>query len=378
MADAYLRAPVRSDGNLATIEQHLVQKLSKAADRRRLGSAAVVLLKNGEIAAAHGFGGTSVDRTRYQVASVSKAVTAWGVMRLVQEGKLKLDEPVIAHLRRWKFPGSDARRNKVTVRHLLTHTSGLDDGLGYGFLPGQPVPRLEAALRDAIAREPGETFVYSGSGYAVLELLIEEVTNRTFADYMKEAVLLPLGMTGSSFDVNTLPPKDLATSYDAELRSAPRRRYAAKAPVALYATPADLARFARAFVKDNPALDRKTLDQMLKPQPATGAWGLGHTLFAPNRKGGYVVGHDGGTLPAWGAMVRVNPATGNGMVLVVSGGKGAVNQLGHDWVYWETGEHTAAGRRQRMYDRLRPASIAIALGAVAIVLMRSRRFTPWR
>lgn len=218
---------------------------------------------------AHSFGNTNVDRTRYQVASVSKAVTAWGVMRLVQEGKLSLDEPVIAHLKRWRFPGSDARRNKVSVRHLLTHTSGLDDGLGYGFLPGEPVPRLEAALQQTIAREPGETFVYSGSGYAVLQLLIEDVTNRAFADYMKDAVLLPLGMTGSSFDVDTIAPQDLATSYDAELRPAPHRRHAAKAPVALYTTPMDLARFARAFAKDNPLLEKTTLDQMLKPQPAT-------------------------------------------------------------------------------------------------------------
>jgi hypothetical protein len=61
------------------------------------------------------------------------------------------------------------------------------------------------------------------------------------------------------------------------------------------------------------------------------------------------------------------------MVLVTSGGRGAVNQLGHDWLYWETGQVTAAARRQRLYDRIVPASATIIAGAIVIVLWRIRR-----
>lgn len=391
VAEAYLVSPVLSDGKLATIENHLVRRIGAATEDRRLGSAAFALIERGEIAAVHGFGvaraetGSPVDaeRTLYQVASVSKAVTAWGVMKLVQDKKLSLDEPVIRHLRRWRFPGSDLRRNRVTARHLLSHTAGLGDGLGYGFLPGEAVPTLEESLTQAndsggiLVREPGEHFAYSGSGYAVLQLLIEEITGRSFAEYMKESVLLPLGMRSSGFDLDAIVAEgrgaDLATSYDHELRPAPHRRYAAKAGVSLYATPHDLARFARALVQDNPVLTPATLNQMVTPQAGTsGQWGLGHTLFARNGTGGYVVGHDGGTYPAWGAMVRVNPATRNGIVLLVSGGRGAVNQLGHDWVYWETGQHTDAGRRQRLYARIAPASVAIVAGALVIIVWQRR------
>ena len=77
--------------------------------------------------------------------------------------------------------------------------------------------------------------------------------------------------------------------------------------------------------------------------------------------------------PAWGAMMRVNPATGNGMVLMVSGGRGAVNQLGHDWVYWETGKVTFEARREIVYKRLVPASVAIILGAIALALWKLLR-----
>jgi CubicO group peptidase (beta-lactamase class C family) len=391
--------PAVARGDLAAIESHLVQKLSDAAANKRLGSAALVLVQDGKIAAEHGFGVASAetqtqvktDQTLYKLASVSKAVTAWGVMKLVEEGKLGLDEPVMRHLNRWRFPGSEAYRDKVTVRHLLSHTAGLDDGLGYGgFLPGETVQTLEESLtltKDStvgeprpvtVAREPGQGMAYSSGGYTVLHLLIEEVTNRSFADYMKEAVLQPLGMTKASFDLDATRPEgrtqDLATSYDHDLTPRPHRRYTATAAVALYATPKDLAQFVLAFTRENPVLSQETLKQMMLPQPGTaGTWGLGPTIYVPNDAGGHVVGHDGGSLPAWGAMMRVNPATGNGIVMMVSGGRGAMNQLAHTWVYWETGKLTFEARRENVYKRLAPASAAIILGAIALVVWKLLR-----
>ena len=312
------RAPAVPRGDLAAIENHLVQKLSDAAANKKLGSAALVLVQGDKIAAEHGFGVANAetqapvksDQTLYLLASVSKAVTAWGVMKLVEEGTLGLDEPVMRHLKRWRFPGSDAHRDKVTIRHLLSHTAGLDDGLGYGgFLPGEPIQTLEESLtltKDStvgeprgvtVAREPGTGMAYSGGGYTVLQLLIEEVTHRPFADYMKEAVLQPLGMTKASFDLDAIASegraRDLATSFDTELKPHPHRRYTATAAVSLYATPQDMAQFVLAYTGENPVLRQETLKQMMTPQPGTAAtWGLGQTLFVENDAGGHVVGHE--------------------------------------------------------------------------------------
>lgn len=381
-------------GDFASIENHLVKKLSEATANKRLGSASLVLVRDGKIAARHGFGVANTetqspvetDRTLYQMASVSKAVTAWGVMKLVEEGKLGLDEPVMRHLKRWRFPGSDERRDKVTVRHLLSHTAGLDEGLGFGgFLPGEKVQTLEEALTSTegstaggprgvtVAREPGTGMSYGNANYAILQLMIEDVTRQSFADYMKEAVLQPLGMTRASFDLDAIVSEgrehDLAPNFDPGLTPQPRRRYTVTSAVALYATADDMAQFARAFAGENPVLGQQTLKQMMTPQQGTGGtWGLGLTLFVENDAGGYVIGHDGGAYPASGAMVRMNPATGNGFVLMVSGSQGAANQLGHDWVYWETGTLTFEARRQTIYDRIVPASVAIILGAVVIAL----------
>lgn len=375
-------------GDAAALENHLVQKLNDATVEKRLGSASLVLVQGDKIVAEHGFGVANAetqapvksDQTLFQLASVSKAVTSWGVMKLVEEGKLGLDEPVMRHLKRWRFPGSDAHRDKVTVRHLLSHTAGLDEGTGLrAFLPGEKIQTLEEALSSVtVASEPGTSMSYGNANYAILQLLIEEVTHQSFAVYMKESVLKPLGMTKSSFDFDAITAEgraqELAPNFDSGLNPQPLRRYTATAAVALYATSQDLARFALAYTGENPVLKQETLKQMLMPQPETsGTWGLGQNLYVENDAGGYVVGHDGGAYPAWGAMMRVNPATGNGFVLLVSGSRRAVNQLSHDWVYWETGKLTFQGRRQIVYDRLASASVAIVLGAIMIVLWKLLR-----
>ena len=384
--------PVAQPGNLAEIEQHLVQKLSHATDVE-LGSAALILIQDGEIATTHPFGIADVEtqapvqlnQTLYQLASVSKLVTAWGVMKLAEDGMLALDKPVSHYLTRWQFPESEYR-DQVSVRHLLSHTAGLDDLFGYGgFLPNEKIQTLEESLtltQDAasgkprgvnVVRAPGKTWLYSGGGYTVLQLLVEEVTHQSFADYMAESILRPLGMEKSTFDWQAIADdgrvRDLATSFDMELKPTPQRRYTATAAASLYATPEDMARLVQAYAQQNPVLSQKTLVQMMTPQPgARQDWGLGHTLYVANEAGGYVVGHDGGNLPALGHTVRINPATGNGIVLMISGNLNLSSELGDDWVYWETGKLTVNAKLRTLSRRLVPATVGIVSGAVAIVL----------
>ncbi len=215
-------------GNFSSIENHLVQKLADAAQNKRLGSAGLVLIQNGKIAAEHGFGVSNVetqtvvkpDRTLFQVGSVSKSVTAFGVMKLVEEGKIGLDEPAMRYLKKWQFPGSEAHSEKVTVRQLLSYTAGLEDQSNIGvILPGEKMQTLEESLGAnavKIVSEPGTAMIYGNGSTAVLQLLIEDVTNRPFAEYMKETVLNPLEMTKSSFDFDAIEP-NLTPGFDSWL-----------------------------------------------------------------------------------------------------------------------------------------------------------------
>ena len=101
--------------------------------------------------------GRPVDRdTLFQVASLSKWITALGVMTLVDAGRVDLDAPVDTYLKRWKLPPSEFDNRKVTVRRLLSHTAGLTDGLGYGgFEPGEPIQPLPDSLTRASDASPG-------------------------------------------------------------------------------------------------------------------------------------------------------------------------------------------------------------------------------
>lgn len=356
----WLWKPRVGRGELPVIERHLVRELQRVTESRRVGAAALVLVENGEIVAAHGFGiadaasGRPVrpEETLFQVASVSKAVTAWGVMRLVEEGKLRLDDPVTRLLGR--PPASGRFADRVTIRHLLSHTAGVTTDAG-GLVA---------------ASEPGTRFAYSGSGYTLLQTIVEEVSGQSFPAYMQESVLQPLGMRGG-FGLDQIASRNrtsaVATAYDHAVRPVPHPRRTDLASAGLFATAMDLGQFVRASVGPNEVLRRDTVDAMMRPQPATGGgWGLGYTLFAET-PAGLIAGHDGGTVPAWGAMVRLNRRTGNGMALVTSGGSGAINQLGHDWVYWETGVITADARRQILYSRARPAAIVLLAGALLII-----------
>lgn len=390
----WLASPQVQPGTLAAIENHLVQKLSHATDRE-LGNAALILIQEGKIAATHRFGiadaetqaPVKLDQTLYQMASVSKLVTAWGIMKLIEDGRLALDEPINPYLTRWQFPESEYCDN-VTTRHLLSHTAGLNDLFGYaGFLPDEQIQTLEESLtltQDVtsgnprgvkVSREPGKNWLYSGGGYTVLQLLIEEITRQPFADYMAEFILQPLGMEKSNFDWRAIADEgragDLATSFDEKLNPSPPRRYTATAAASLYATPLDMARLIQAYTRQNPVLSQKTLMQMITPQPgARQDWGLGHTLYVANGADSYVVGHDGVNLPALGHTVRINPTTGNGLVLMISGNLNLSSALGDDWIYWETGKLTVNARLRILRSRLMPAIVAIGLGAIVIVLWK--------
>jgi len=345
----------------------LIRETGRAIDAGA-GSAALVMMRDGAVVCEHGLGvadadtGAPVDvgRTRYQLASVSKAVAAWGVMALAQRGEIDLDEPVVRRLTRWRLRaerGTDPRRvdpARVTVRQLLSHTAGLDDDLGYlGFGPGEPAQSLEASLehtRDVIhgaargvrvAREPGTAWRYSGGGYTILQLLVEEIVGRPFAEAMASLVLRPLGMDTATFSFDDLVEGgrvvDLATSFDLGRVATSPRRYTASAAASLYATPRDLGRFLQAHVRPNPVLEPDTLREMWAPAPAATeggrpVWGLGVKLFARDGPDGFVVGHDGHNVPALCHTVRVSPATGHGIAVLTSGDPDLASRLADAWL----------------------------------------------
>jgi CubicO group peptidase (beta-lactamase class C family) len=180
---------------------------------------AVAVIKDFKIEWAKGYGvieaGTDKPVTTeilFQAASISKPVGAAVALYLVERGQLELDSPVNDKLRSWKIPENEFTKDeKVTLRRILTHTAGLTvSGFrGYDVAGGEKVPTIidvldgkKPANSDSVRVDivPGTRFRYSGGGYTVMQLLVEDVTGKPFHELAGEMIFAPLGMTSSSIE----------------------------------------------------------------------------------------------------------------------------------------------------------------------------------
>ena len=319
------------------------------------GAVAIALVTGGHVADEHHTGvADAVNReTVFPVASMSKWVTAVGVMQLVLDGRIDLDAPVARYLTRWTLPASQFDLNGVTARRLLSHTAGLTDGLGFGdYRLDERVPTLEESLRAprastgrptaiVVGSAPGSRWEYSGGGYLILQLLVEEVARQPFTEFMRHAVLDPLDLSCSSFETPRSP--NTAAAYDAAGRVAPRFQYAAAGATGFSTCVVDMVRWVQVHVQGGgPAasLDADLLRRMREPhgrQFGADIWGLGTMLYAPTRGDAMVFGHDGRNEPGINATVRINPDNGDAIVVLTSGGRLLATRLGSEWTYWQTG-----------------------------------------
>lgn len=357
----------------------LDEMVPELLEQYRLPGVAIALIADGDVAAirTYGYADTSSERlvdeeTRFRVASVSKSVTAWGVMRLVECGELDLDMPLEYYLSRWKLPESPYNSEHVTARRILSHIAGLSAGGCDGFQPSvalpshedclsgrRPVPLDEAQLRyfenvglDPVRQQqaltidgqPGAHFVYSNSGFSLLQLAAEEITGRAFADYMQEEVLRPLGMTDSTFANTAGGDEKFATPYDEAGGPVPYYHYVLLSAGGLSATIVDLAAFTCAgMVGPEGEVPGRTL---LSPDSVVAMYtapvyaesemgfdffaGLGH--FTTRAKGMTAVQHTGGFI-GWRSVMTFVPELGAGFVALInsSGGNPLWQDLIMDW-----------------------------------------------
>jgi CubicO group peptidase (beta-lactamase class C family) len=351
---------------------------------------AVALVHHGEAVWAGGYG--VADRTtgqpvtagtRFQAASLSKPVTAWGVLRLVESGRVGLDEPIVGHLRRWRPPPSLFNADGLTVRRLLSHTAGLSVHGYVGQPSDRPLPSIVASLAGEtgdgfpveLLEGPGRGWLYSGGGYSVAQLLVEELTGRPFNDYMQAEVLGPLGMTASSFRWSRTA--ETARPHDAAGGSLPDFIFAEQAAAGLVTTAADLARFLAAALAGphgeppgRGVLSPAVVRLALTAAPATeGRWGLGYGLgLTPS---GDLLAYHEGANRGWRAGLALLPDRRAGMAVLANGdaGSGPIDAVVQQWLALATPNQTHA--------RLRTAMLAIlTVAAAAAIGLAKRRPTP--
>jgi N-acyl-D-amino-acid deacylase len=196
------------------------QTITDFMRKHAIPGGAVAVLRDGKLIYARGFGYADVENKTpvqpdalFRIASVSKPITAAAIMKLVEEGKLKLDDrvaPFIAHLT--PAPGAtvDSRWEQITIRHLLNHTGGWDRNKPNGGFDPIDRPAIAAAAVNAPAPasaetlirymkgmpldfNPGEKFAYSNFGYIILGRVIERLSGMPYGEYVRARVLQPVG-----------------------------------------------------------------------------------------------------------------------------------------------------------------------------------------
>ena len=322
--------------------------------------AAVAIIDNGEIVIQKGYGYADVEKqvevtaqTGFNIASISKTVAAWGVMKLVKSGKIDLDAPAENYLTRWQFPESDYDSKEVTIRRLLSHTAGLSLHGYPGWTPEDVLPTVEESLNGKtngsgaveIIMQPGTRYQYSGGGYTVLQLIVEEVTGRSFADYMQTEILNPLGMINSSFDINEMIMAATATEYDNFGEITDFELFTAQAAAGLHTTIEDFSRFALANMfhnktgkTNNTVLPAETIELMMEPAPASNGYGLGYEIMTRDILQG-LKGHTGGNT-GWQTMFLIDPSLESGFIVFTNSGAGynVINAIYCEWLAWKKGQ----------------------------------------
>lgn len=307
---------MHADAPLDEFKVHMDERIPALMKQYRIPGCNIALVKDSEVVwtEAYGYADVASGRgltvnTPMSVQSITKSVAAWGVMRLVEKGLIDLDDPVSQYLKSWKFPQSDYPTEKITTRLLLSHTAGMPLGdFTNVYAPGETMPsNRDMMTREAVPmRGAGAGFSYSNTGYNLLEILIEDVTGQSFSEYIRNEVLLPLGMENSFFDIERDTTPYPPTGYNLKGEAVPVYVYPSKGSGGLFSTAEDIARFAAAGMKENSVLSRESINRMYQSEcTKIGVYGL---IFD-----GYGFGHYVEKLPN-GALSVSHGGQGNGIM----------------------------------------------------------------
>ena len=305
---------------LTRSQEALAQNATRAQLVQRIDSLATAAIRNGPVAALSiavvkgrdtilmkGYGLADLENevpasaaTVYRIGSITKQFTSAAVMQLVEQGKIGLDDDITKY-----FPGFPTHGQRILVRHLLNHTSGIPsytDIAGFARMMTLEVPHdslLAFVGRDSLMFAPGSGFYYNNSGYYMLGVLLEKVTGQKYGDYLTEHLFRPLGLESTYYCATGPIIKHRAQGYAVERGALVNASYINMnlpfAAGSLCSTVGDLVKWESALFGGK-VVSAASLAQMTTPAKLTTnrpmPYGFG---LAPDTVGGHrVIGHGGG------------------------------------------------------------------------------------
>jgi CubicO group peptidase (beta-lactamase class C family) len=328
-----------------------IEKLFKASAERMPG-AVMGIVVDGELVWVKTAGVREAENkapvtpeTVFRIASMTKSFTAMAILKLRDDGKLSLDDPVskyVPALAELPYPTSDSPA--ITIRHLLTHSEGFPEDNPWGDRQlAQPDDTMRAWMKAGIpfSTAPGTAFEYSNYGFAILGQVIAKASGKSYADYVRDNILRPLGMNASTFEMSQVPRDQIALGYrrdDNAWKPEPILAHGSFGAMGgLWTNAHDLARYVAFLLSAFPPRDEpergpikrssaREMQQLWRFSPGSafrsttdaplqlGVSGYGYGLgVSQDCRFTYSVGHGGG-LPGYGSLMRWLPDYGVGLI----------------------------------------------------------------
>jgi CubicO group peptidase (beta-lactamase class C family) len=391
--------PKRADGcifseaahrNKAAVENQLLPKvrfsgedspgrsIGERMDELNVPGLSFALIRGGQIEWSEGYGVKAAGEdapvtceTLFQAASLSKPVTLIAAMRMHEAGLIDIDTDIQPYLKEYKLPaGGHSADNPVTFRNILSHTSGLSAGGFMGYAEDEIFPTdIEVLTGTGSAnsakveapKAPGAELAYSGGGYTIAEVAMQDVTGKSFKAIMDEWILRPAGMKRSDF----AQPLPISKHHEAALGhdsggkplEGGWRNHPEQAAAGLWSTAGDMATFMlevyRAYRGDSDILDQDTVREMIAGRRDGHAYGF----RVDGDDGSLSIRHYGGNV-GYRSFMMINLETGDGAAyLTNSDNGGALGDellLGTSKVYGWPGYHQIEKTRaQRSVEELK-------------------------
>jgi len=291
--------------------QQIEQLLNKYSEYGQFNGSALVA-ENGKVIFKKGFGSANMEwnipnqpDTKFRLGSISKQFTAFLIVKLAEEGKLKLDVPITTYLPDYPKENGD----KITIHQLLTHTSGIPNYTSVpNFMrekarnPYTPAEFVKTFSSLPLEFTPGEKFNYSNSGYFLLGYIIEKISGKSYEQYLQEVIFTPLKMVNSGYDHSDVILKNRAAGYEKQGKKIVNAAYLDMsipyAAGSLYSTAEDLYLWDQALYTTK-LLSEKSMESLFKPYIKAGKASYGYGWFIDEFDNGdkgkpKMVGHGGG------------------------------------------------------------------------------------
>ena len=330
--------------NVAVAQDHAakIQEFLATAHKYRQFNGSVLVAKNGKIIYKGAYGQANMEwnipntpDTRFRLGSITKQFTATVILQLVEQGKIKLDAKLSDYLPDYRKDTGE----KVTIHHLLTHTSGIPS---YTSQPGffQNVSRNPYKVDEFVKKyasgnlefEPGSKFTYNNSGYFLLGAIIERVTGKPYEQVLKQNIFDPLGMKNTGYDHHDTLIAKRASGYIKTPGGYANAAYLDMsipyAAGSLYSTVEDLYLWDQALYTDK-VLSAQSKAVMYKPflENYAYGWAITNASFKQNDQPVQVISHDGGINGFSTTIVRF-PNEKNLIVMLDNTSSEYVNRLG--------------------------------------------------